>query len=343
MLANYGSSAKEQLILIFSDYSTNSLSTNSLIDSHAMMTLNQKFHAYMQLTRFDKPVGIELLLWPTLWGVMLAAMSAAQQRGERAGLPSLKILVIFALGAILMRAAGCAINDFADRKVDGHVTRTKGRPLADGRLSGREAFAAFLILVLLSASLLLFLPIQVFYWSLGAVVLAFIYPFMKRYTHLPQVFLAAAFGWGIPMAYVAIAGAPDIWCWLLFVAYMCWTVAYDTQYAMADRDDDVKIGVKSTAILFGRFDVVIISILQTLFLLIMGVVFWHYFAPTSLGITPIFGLALVALMFAKQNKACASRQPMACFQAFLANIWVGRYVFILVAGACIWSCLNGAI
>ncbi|MES1963995.1 4-hydroxybenzoate octaprenyltransferase [Psychrobacter sp. AH5] len=305
------------------------------------LSLKQKLYAYMQLTRFDKPVGIELLLWPTLWGVMLAAMGQAQQQGAVAGLPSLKLFIIFALGAILMRAAGCAINDFADRKVDGHVTRTKGRPLADGRLSGREAIAAFLVLVILSASLLLFLPIQVFYWSLAAVVLAFIYPFMKRFTHLPQVFLAAAFGWAIPMAYVAVQGAPDIWCWLVFIAYMCWTVAYDTQYAMADRADDLKIGVKSTAILFGRFDIVIISILQVTFLLIMGVVLWHYFALTSLSIIPVFGLALVAMMFTKQNSACASRQPIPCFQAFLANIWVGRYLFALVAISCIWTTFNG--
>ena len=305
------------------------------------MTFNDKLQAYMQLTRFDKPVGIELLLWPTLWGVMLAAMGQAQQQGASAGLPSLKILLIFALGAIFMRAAGCAINDFADRKVDGHVSRTKGRPLADGRLSAKEAIAAFLVLVLLSASLLLFLPVTVFYWSLGAVILAFIYPFMKRFTHLPQVFLAAAFGWAIPMAYVAIQGAPDIWCWLLFIAYMCWTVAYDTQYAMADREDDLKIGVKSTAILFGRYDVIIISLLQTVFLLIMGAVMWHYFAPTSVGVIPVFGLALVAMMFAKQNSACASRQALACFQAFLANIWVGRYVFALIAIACLWTTFNG--
>ncbi len=305
------------------------------------LSLKQKLYAYMQLTRFDKPVGIELLLWPTLWGVMLAAMGQAQQQGAVAGLPSLKLFIIFALGAILMRAAGCAINDFADRKVDGHVTRTKGRPLADGRLSGREAIAAFVVLVLLSACLLLFLPIEVFYWSLAAVVLAFIYPFMKRFTHLPQVFLAAAFGWAIPMAYVAVQGAPDIWCWLVFIAYMCWTVAYDTQYAMADRADDLKIGVKSTAILFGRFDIVIISILQVNFLLIMGVVLWHYFALTSLSIIPVFGLALVAMMFTKQNSACASRQPIPCFQAFLANIWVGRYLFALVAISCIWTTFNG--
>ena len=305
------------------------------------MTFSDKLHAYMQLTRFDKPVGIELLLWPTLWGVVLAAMGQAQKQGAAAGLPDIKIFVVFALGAIFMRAAGCAINDFADRKVDGHVTRTKGRPLADGRLSAKEAVATFVVLVILSASLLLFLPVTVFYWSLGAVILAFIYPFMKRYTHLPQVFLAAAFGWAIPMAYVAVQGAPDIWCWLLFIAYMCWTVAYDTQYAMADREDDLKIGVKSTAILFGRYDVIIISLLQTVFLLIMGVVMWHYFAPTTLGVTPVFGLALVAVMFAKQNSACASRNALACFQAFLANIWVGRYVFALIVIARIWTTFNG--
>lgn len=305
------------------------------------MTFNDKLQAYMQLTRFDKPVGIELLLWPTLWGVMLAAMGQSQQQGAMAGLPSLKVWVLFALGAIFMRAAGCAINDFADRKVDGHVTRTKARPLADGRLSAKEALATFLVLVLLSAILLLFLPIAVFYWSFGAVILAFIYPFMKRFTHLPQVFLAAAFGWAIPMAYVAIQGAPDIWCWLLFIAYMCWTVAYDTQYAMADREDDLKIGVKSTAILFGRYDVIIISLLQTVFLLIMGAVMWHYFAPTSLGVTPVFGLALVAMMFAKQNSACATRNARDCFQAFLANIWVGRYIFALITIACLWTTFNG--
>lgn len=312
-----------------------------MIQDPSSMTLTDKLYAYMQLTRFDKPVGIELLLWPTLWGVMLAAMGKAQQQAMPAGLPTLKIFVLFALGAVFMRAAGCAINDFADRKVDGHVTRTKNRPLADGRLSAKEAIAAFFVLVILSVSLLLFLPIEVFYWSFGAIILAFIYPFMKRYTQLPQVFLAAAFGWAIPMAYVAVQGAPDIWCWLLFFAYMCWTVAYDTQYAMADRDDDLKIGIKSTAILFGRYDVIIISILQMLFLLIMGAVLWHYFEPTSLSMIPIFGLGLIAMMFAKQNSACASRQAIPCFKAFLANIWVGRYAFAIIAIACMWTTFNG--
>lgn len=306
-----------------------------------------KLQAYIHLTRFDKPVGIELLLWPTLWAVFLAAFgNALTEAATRVTalpnvLPSWSVLLIFALGAILMRAAGCAINDFADRKVDGSVSRTKGRPLAEGRLSAKEAMVAFLVLSLISASLLFWLPIEVFYWSIGAVILAFIYPFMKRFTHLPQVFLAAAFGWAIPMAYVAVQGYPDIWCWLLFIAYMCWTVAYDTQYAMADREDDLKIGVKSTAILFGRYDVLIISLLQTAFLAIMGIVFYHYFSETSLGLIPVYALGLVAILFAQQNRACATREPMACFKAFLANVWVGRYVFLVVALSCFWIEYNG--
>ena len=306
-----------------------------------------KLQAYIHLTRFDKPVGIELLLWPTLWAVFLAAFGKALTEASTRVtalpnvLPSWSVLLIFALGAILMRAAGCAINDFADRKVDGSVSRTKGRPLAEGRLSAKEAMGAFLVLSLISASLLFWLPIEVFYWSIGAVILAFIYPFMKRYTHLPQVFLAAAFGWAIPMAYVAVQGYPDIWCWLLFIAYMCWTVAYDTQYAMADREDDLKIGVKSTAILFGRYDVLIISLLQTAFLAIMGIVFYHFFSETSLGLIPVYALGLVAILFAQQNRACATREPMACFRAFLANVWVGRYVFLVVALSCFWIEFNG--
>ena len=158
-----------------------------------MLTFKDKLEAYIHLTRFDKPVGIELVFWSTLWAVFLAAHEYGQ-------LPPWHVVVIFALGATLMRAAGCAINDFADRKVDGHVARTKGRPLADGRLSSKEAVWTFLILSWISASLLVFLPLDVFIWSFGAVSLAFIYPFMKRFTHLPQVFLAAAFGWAIPMA-----------------------------------------------------------------------------------------------------------------------------------------------
>lgn len=303
------------------------------------LTLRQKVFAYIQLTRFDKPVGIELLLWATLWGLMLAGMGEAQAQGARAGLPPLVVFLCFATGAVLMRAAGCAINDFADRKVDGQVDRTKGRPLADGRLSEKEAISTFLILSLLSAGLLLFLPIKVFYWSCGAIVLAFVYPFMKRYTHLPQVILASAFGWSIPMGYIAVQGYTDFWCWLIFIAYMCWTVAYDTQYAMTDKPDDLEVGVKSTAILFekifGKYDVFAIGTLQAGFLILMALVFWHYFvvANTKVGYLPILALLPMVYMFIQQNKKCLTRDRQKCFEAFLDNIWIGRYMFVIVAGA----------
>lgn len=298
----------------------------------------EKLYAYVQLTRFDKPVGIELVFWSTLWAVFLAGQ-------ELHALPPWHIVLAFGLGAILMRAAGCAINDFADRKVDGQVARTHTRPLADGRLTGKEAVGAFLVLSLVSAGLLFFLPVAVFYWSLGALVLAFIYPFMKRFTHLPQLFLAAAFGWAIPMAYVAVLNTPainmvgstaadinhlpNVWCWLLFLGYMCWTVAYDTQYAMVDRDDDVKVGIKSTAILFGKNDVRIIALLQLAFGLCLWGVLGHYFGVW----TGVLLLPLIA-MFGWQNRRCLSYQPSECFRAFLANVWVGRYVFLLIVILC---------
>ena len=288
----------------------------------------EKIQALIHLTRFDKPVGIELVFWSTLWAVFLSAKGYGQ-------LPPWRVVLIFAVGAVLMRAAGCAINDFADRKVDGRVTRTKGRPLADGRLTAKEAVWTFLILSWFSAVLLVFLPVEVFIWSFGAVALAFIYPFMKRFTHLPQVFLAAAFGWAIPMAYVAVSQVltghtdVDMWCWLLFIGYMCWTVAYDTQYAMADREDDLKIGVKSTAILFGKHDVVIISLLQAVFLACLAGVFWHYFGD-KFGALAVLTLLPIIAMFYAQNKKCLTYNRQRCFKAFLDNVWVGRYVFLLI-------------
>lgn len=299
----------------------------------ANLSFKDKLQAYIHLTRFDRPVGIELVLWSCLWAVFLAG----QDFGK---FPPWVVIITFTLGASLMRGAGCAINDFADRKVDGHVTRTKHRPLADGRLSGKEAVWAFLILSWISCALLIFLPIQVFYWSFGAVALAFVYPFMKRFTHLPQFFLAMAFGWAIPMAYVAVSaiftgqGTTNIWCWLLFVGYMAWTVAYDTQYAMADRDDDIKIGVKSTAILFGKYDVLIISLLQMVFLLCLAGVFYHYF-----GLLSIISLMPLIMMFFYQNKLCKTYIPTNCTKAFLHNVWVGRYVLVVIIGFCLF--LNG--
>lgn len=288
-------------------------------------TLKDKCIAWLQLTRFDRPIGTELLLYPTLWALFLANVGMDR-------LPSVAHVVIFTLGAVLMRAGGCAINDFADRKVDGQVKRTKNRPLADGRLSPKTAVATFVGLSLLSACLLFFLPVQVFYWSLVAVGLAFIYPFMKRYTHLPQVVLAMAFGWAVPMAYVASMGTVDVWGWAVFVAYMCWTVAYDTAYAMCDRDDDVNIGVKSTAILFGNYDVVIITLLNTAFVGIMMVVYWHYFGW-------VYGLLLMPLfqLFTHQYTLIRHRERLDCFKAFLHNAWVGRYVFVLTVGLAVWK------
>lgn len=297
------------------------------LKTHAPMTANEKFIAWLQLTRFDKPVGTELLLHPTLWALFLA------YAGQKS-LPSIQHIVIFALGAILMRAAGCAINDFADRKVDGQVKRTHTRPLADGRLSPKTAVLTFIGLSLLAACLLFFLPQAVFYWSLGAVLLAFIYPFMKRFTNIPQLVLAAAFGWAIPMAFVAVQGAPDLWTWVLFIAYMCWTVAYDTEYAMCDRDDDLKIGVKSTAILFGRYDVTIIIGLNLIFTVLMSVSFWHYFDDLPKWLC-IMTFMPVLVMFFRQYQLIANRERLACFTAFKENVWVGRYILTMTVIFCL--------
>ena len=223
-------------------------------------TWRQRLQAYYYLCRFDKPIGTELVFWPTMWALWIASK----------GIPDLKILLVMTLGVIFMRAAGCAINDFADRKVDAHVERTKTRPLATGIIRAREAVFVFLGLVVASACLLLFLPLETFYWSFGALFLAFMYPFMKRYTHLPQVFLGAAFSWSIPMAYTAVGQTPDLTCWFLYFGNLAWTVAYDTQYAITDREYDLKIGVKSTAILFGRFDIQIIALLQAMSVVLIG-------------------------------------------------------------------------
>lgn len=270
--------------------------------------------AYVQLTRFDRPVGIELLLWPTLWAVWLAGQ----------GQPTGAMLLIFGLGAVLMRAAGCAINDFADRKFDGKVSRTQHRPLPSGRIQPWEALLVFAVLVLASASLLLFLPIAVFWWSFGALGLATLYPFMKRFTYLPQLVLGAAFSWAIPMAYVAQGQTPDLSCWLLYAANLCWTVAYDTQYAMTDRPDDLQAGVKSTAILFGRYDLLIIAVLQLMFLALFAAVL----GLAGLGWPSVGLVAVLAGLFVWQYLHSRSREPALCFEAFLHNRWVGRLAFV---------------
>ena len=280
----------------------------------------ERLSAYYYLCRFDKPIGTELVFWPTMWALWVAAK----------GIPDLSILVLMILGVIFMRAAGCAINDFADRKVDAHVERTKTRPLATGIISGKEAVMVFLVLVAASACLLFFLPIETFYWSFGALFLAFIYPFMKRYTHLPQVFLGAAFSWSIPMAYTAVGQTPDLTCWLLYFGNLAWTVAYDTQYAITDREYDLKIGVKSTAILFGQHDIQIISALQAVSIGLIAAALWLENLLLPFGLA---ALIVVAIDFIYQWYKTRDRDPQWCFWAFRHNRWVGLMIFLGIFAA----------
>lgn len=281
----------------------------------------ERIRPYVQLTRLDRPVGIELLLWPTLWAVWLAGLQTSAHH------PSWIIVLIFICGVVFMRSAGCVINDFADRHVDGQVERTKNRPLASGRVSAKAALVLFAILLLMSAALLLFLPIQTFYWAFGALFLATLYPFMKRWTYLPQFVLGAAFSWAIPMAYVAQGQTPDWICWLLYVANLSWTVAYDTQYAMTDRPDDLKAGIKSTAILFAEYDLLIIGVLQAIFLALMTFVFY----VMHLSIIAYVGLLIAFILFINQYFRTRDRLPVHTFWAFLNNCWVGRIIWLGVA------------
>ena len=272
---------------------------------------------FVQLCRLDRPIGIYLLLWPTLWALWMAAE----------GLPSLKNLFIFVAGVVLMRSAGCVINDYADRNFDGDVKRTKERPLVTGRISEKEALAFFSLLVALAFVLVLFTNTLTIVLSLGGLALAAIYPFAKRFTHLPQVILGAAFGWSIPMAYAAESGTIGSIGWLLFFGNVFWTVGYDTQYAMVDRDDDLKIGIKSTAILFGDLDNLIIGILQCLALvslLMVGI-------QAGLGWSFYLSLVLAAGMFIRQQSRTRNRERMSCFKAFLSNHWVGAIIFMGIA------------
>jgi len=273
-----------------------------------------KFQAYQRLMRIDRPIGTLLLLWPTLWALWLSGMT----------LPPLKVLVVFVIGVFVMRAAGCVINDYADRKVDGHVKRTAQRPLPSGLVTGREAKGLFVLLVAVAFLLVLTMNTRTILLSVGGLILATAYPFMKRYTHLPQVVLGAAFGWAIPMAWMAVSGTVPLACWLVFLANVCWTVAYDTLYAMVDRDDDLKIGVKSTAILFGRYDRLIIGILQSATLLLLAM------AGKILHLNGWFCLSLMlaAGCFIYQQKLAMERNRDAYFHAFLNNNYVGLVIFL---------------
>ncbi len=276
-----------------------------------------KLVLYAQLMRLHRPIGIYLVVWPTLWALWLAAE----------GMPQWHILIIFLLGAAVMRSAGCVINDFADRKVDGHVARTQNRPMATGEVSTREALVLFILLCIIAFILVIQTNLLTIKLSVGALFLATIYPFMKRYTHLPQVVLGAAFAWSIPMAFAAETGELNSAIWWVYATVVIWTVAYDTFYAMTDREDDIKVGVKSTAILFGNMDRVITAALQVVCILGLYCVGRHF----ALGWIYLTSLGIVSLLFAYQQFLIRNREPQRCFSAFLNNNWVGMVVFAGIA------------
>lgn len=278
------------------------------------MTDIAKTQALLQLIRFDKPIGTLLLLWPTLWALWIASN----------GTPNIKLLVVFVAGTFLTRSAGCIINDWADRNVDGAVTRTSQRPLVTGAVSKIEASILFLVLMLMAFALVLTTNPLTVKLSCVAVLLAATYPFMKRYTYFPQVVLGLAFSWGIPMAFAAELGDLTPALWWLFFGNLCWIIAYDTQYAMVDRDDDIPAGIKSTAIFFGRFDRLAVAACQALSLLSL------YIAGNEFSLGSAFNLSLLAasFMFMYQQYLIRDRHREACFQAFLHNNWVGMAIFV---------------
>ncbi|MCT8353742.1 4-hydroxybenzoate octaprenyltransferase [Photorhabdus kayaii] len=273
-----------------------------------------KWQAYCRLVRIDKPIGALLLLWPTFWALWIAGK----------GIPDMHILLIFTVGVFLMRAAGCAINDFADRKFDGYVERTKTRPLPSGAISEKESKILFVVLALVSFGLVLTLNKMAIWLSVVGLALAWLYPFVKRFSHLPQFVLGAAYGWAVPMGFAAVSESLPLECWLLFLVNIFWSVIYDTQYAMIDRNDDLKIGVKSTAILFGRFDKLIIGLLQLAMLLMLVLVGYMM----NLGGIYYWSLLLAGTLFIYQQKLLAGRERELCFQAFLNNNYVGLVLFL---------------
>lgn len=279
-----------------------------------MSALQERLRLYVQLTRLNRPIGILLLLWPTLWAVWIAG----------AGQPNPLVLAIFVAGVVLMRSAGCVMNDLADREVDPHVKRTRFRPLATGALSVREALVVALALTLVAFALVLLLnPLTIALSVVGA-LLAASYPFMKRYTHLPQFYLGAAFGWAIPMAFAAQTGTVPANAWLLFAAAVVWAAIYDTMYAMVDRDDDLKIGVKSMAVLFGRYDRVWIALFQLLFFAVLFIVGSSF----ALGTFYYLGLLVAIALAVYHQWLIRDCDRDRCFRAFLHNHWLGMAVFI---------------
>lgn len=269
---------------------------------------------FIQLMRWDRPIGIYLLLWPTLCSLWIAGQ----------GRPETLNILIFIAGTILTRSAGCVINDFADRKIDGHITRTKMRPMATGKINAKEALGAFVLLLGLCFVLVLFTNWLTLGWALLAAALATIYPFSKRFTYYPQFFLGAAYSCGVILAYTAETGSLVKEIWLLYIANLLWTIAYDTYYAMSDREDDLKIGVKSTAIVFGDADRIIILLLQLASLACLALAAVNF----DLGLWFYLGLLAAAICFAWEFHSTRSRDALACFKAFLHNHWAGLCIFI---------------
>jgi len=275
--------------------------------------LAEKLDAYERLMRLDKPIGILLLLWPTLWALWLSAP----------GVIRLEVLVIFLLGTVLTRSAGCVINDFADRDFDPHVERTRDRPLAAGRVRPGEALALAAVLLLLAFALVLQLNALTVYLSLFAVAITAVYPFLKRFFALPQAGLGIAFSFGIPMAFAAQTGGLPPLAWMMMLATFFWIIAYDTEYAMVDRDDDVKVGLHSSAILLGRYDVMAVMLCHAVFLAIMtGIGLWRHQGPYYFG-----GVLVAAGLAAYQYWLIRDRRRESCFRAFLSNNWMGAAIF----------------
>ncbi len=276
--------------------------------------IEDRVKQYWVLSRFDKPIGILILLWPALWALWVAS----------SGKPDYYVLLVICLGVVLMRAAGCVINDYADREFDPHVERTKQRPIAAGKVTPKEALWLFVILCLIAFSLVLTLNYYTIALSFVAAFLAGSYPFMKRYTHLPQAYLGIAFGWAVPMSFSAQVNQIPTVAWVMYLAVVLWALVYDTMYAMVDKDDDLKIGVKSTAILFGVYDRQIMAVLQVIIIGLLVVVglmqalTWPYYA----GVIVATGLCIY------QQKLIFHREKALCFKAFLNSNYFGMAVFI---------------
>jgi 4-hydroxybenzoate polyprenyltransferase len=281
------------------------------------VNLAERLNAYERLIRLDKPIGIVLLLWPTLWGLWLSA------RGH----PNWTVVWIFVLGTVLMRSAGCAINDYADRDFDPHVKRTKERPLAAGLIAPYEALAVAAVLAVCAFALVLKLNKLTVALSFVALLLAASYPFTKRFLALPQACLGVAFGFGIPMAYAAQTGRLPAEAWVLLAANVFWTIAYDTEYAMVDREDDRKIGIRTSAILFGRWDVAAVMVFHGLFFATLALLGWWL----RLGPFYFAGVGLAAALAGTQYGLIKDRDPARCFRAFKHNNWVGAAVFAGIA------------